>query len=279
MTKEIGDAILGKSSDSKGGISSLFGGSKSGDGKSGGSGILGTLGTVGTVAKSYGSEILSWMGEKTGSTTLSGWGASLSGAGADAATDAAAQIASDLGKGAGSASSAANSLSGVASYAMAAFNVFNSIKTGKGWGATVGSMASLIPGIGPIAGAIGSVLGGLVDSAFGSKGGPKQGGNYNAAFTSTGGVVAENMFGGYTPSELDTQMQTTVKDFQKNYTDLVKQLGGVAKDLTINLGGDLDPQGTAGNRVSAQVAIGAVGTGASDTGQAERLPEKLHRLG
>jgi hypothetical protein len=78
------------------------------------------------------------------------------------------------------------------------------------------------------------------------------------------------MFGGYTPSELDTQMQTTVKDFQKNYTDLVKQLGGVAKDLTINLGGDLDPQGTAGNRVSAQVAIGAVGTGTSDTGQAER---------
>ena len=55
----------------------------------------------------------------------------------------------------------------------------------------------------PLAGVVGSVVGGLVDSAFGSKGGPKQGGNYNAAFTSTGGVVAENMFGGYTPSELD----------------------------------------------------------------------------
>jgi tetratricopeptide (TPR) repeat protein len=122
----------------------------------------------------------------------------------------------------------------------------------------------------PLAGAIGSVVGGLVDSAFGSKGGPKTGGNYNAAFTSTGQVVEENMFGGYTPSELDSQMQSAVKGLQSDYTNLVKSLGGNVKALTINLGGDQDPEGKAGNRVSAQIAIGNVGTGMNNGGDAER---------
>ena len=225
-------------------------------------GVMGSISSMLGLAKSYGGDALSWVGNITGSDTISGWGRSLSGT--DAASDAASSIAGGLG-----GKAATTSLSSLVGYGMTAMNVFNSIKTGKGWGSTAGSVFGTVFG-GPIGSALGSVVGGLVDSAFGSKGGPKRGGNYNAAFTSTGGVVAENMFGGYTPSELDTQMQTTVKDFQKNYTDLVKQLGGVAKDLTINLGSDLDPQGTAGNRVSAQVAIGAVGTGTSDTGQAER---------
>jgi hypothetical protein len=210
------------------------------------------------------------MGEATGSSTISGFASSLqnSAGGINVANPSFVGPIQPYATAGGSPSflsyvGGGQIMAGVGT----AFNLANSLKTGKGWGSTVGSALGMWN---PIAGVVGSVVGGLVDSAFGSKGGPKTGGNYNAAFTSTGGVVAENMFGGYTPSELDTQMQTTVKDFQKNYTDLVKQLGGVAKDLTINLGGDLDPQGTAGNRVSAQVAIGAVGTGTSDTGQAER---------
>lgn len=100
----------------------------------------------------------------------------------------------------------------------------------------------------------------LINQLFGGKGGAKSGGNYNAAFV--GGMATnENFFGGYTPSQADAQLKTAVNDFYKNYTQTVKDLGGVAKDLTLNLGFDTDPAGSAGNRLSAQVAVGAVTAG------------------
>jgi hypothetical protein len=107
---------------------------------------------------------------------FSSWSPSLQGMGSGASS------------GAGSAASGASSLSTYAGYASAAYNLFNSIKTGKGWGSTIGSAAYFIPGIGPIAGTIGTLLGGLADSAFGHKGGPKTGGNANAVFDASGNV-------------------------------------------------------------------------------------------
>jgi hypothetical protein len=42
---------------------------------------------------------------------------------------------------------------------------------------------------------------------------------------------------------------------------LITALGGKKSALTINLGGDSDPKGKAGNRISAQIAVGQVGAG------------------
>ena len=101
----------------------------------------------------------------------------------------------------------------------------------------------------------------MADSAFGHKGGPKSGGNANAIYTADGQAVAREMFGGYTPNEMDAAFKTAVDGIQAQYATMVKSLGGVAKDLTINLGGDTDPKGDAGNRISAQIAVGQVGAG------------------
>ncbi len=216
---------------------------------------------------------------------LSGWSSGVSGAGNgwaglgsttpslasnSAAFDSvAAASTNSVSSGASGAASSASNLASYASYAMAAYNVFNSFKTGKGWGATIGSMASFIPGLGPIAGVVGSLVGGLIDNAFGSKGGPKSGGNANAVFDASGNVLARNMFGGYTPDQLDSSFTDQLKTLQGNYATLTKALGGTVQSLTMNLGGDQDPQGSAGNRVSAQVALGSVGVGMG-SGDAER---------
>jgi len=183
----------------------------------------------------------------------------------------AAASSNSVATGAGGVSAGSSSLSTYAGYASAAYNLFNSVKTGKGWGSTIGSAAYFIPGIGPIAGTIGTLLGGLADSAFGHKGGPKTGGNANAVFDSSGNVVAREMFGGYMPDQLDSSFSESLKTLQSNYTTLTKALGGKVQALTVNLGGDQDPQGTAGNRVSAQIALGSVGVG-MDSGDAERAP-------
>lgn len=50
---------------------------------------------------------------------------------------------------------------------------------------------------------------------------------------------------------------------------MVVALGGTAQALTINLGGDSDPKGSAGNRISAQIAVGQIGAG-MDSAAAER---------
>jgi len=156
----------------------------------------------------------------------------------------------------------------VASWATVGMDALNAFKTGEGWGKTVGSAIGtyILPGIGTT---IGSTLGGMIDDAFGGKGGPKSGGNANAIYGADGQVVAREMFGGYTPNEMDTEFKTAVDGIQAQYATMVKSLGGVAKDLTINLGGDADPQGDAGNRISAQIAVGQIGAG-MDSAAAER---------
>jgi len=156
----------------------------------------------------------------------------------------------------------------VLSWASTGIDVFNAFKTGEGWGKAAGSSIGtlILPGVGT---AVGSMLGGALDGVFGGKGGPKTGGNYNAVFTASGSVAAENMFGGYTPAEMDKQMQQAVTGLRQGYATLTAELGGQIKDLTINLGGDMDTKGTAGNRVSAQIALGSVGVGMGG-GDAER---------
>ncbi len=199
----------------------------------------GTLG-AGTVQSFAQSGVGSWFGLSDASGALTQAGADLTVAAGDFA---------DL---AGS----------VGSWVTTGIDVFNAFKTGEGWGKAAGSAIGtlILPGIGT---AIGSTLGGMLDDAFGGKGGPKTGGNYNAAFTASGAVAAENMFGGYTPAEMDKQMQQAVTGLRQGYATLTTALGGQIKDLTINLGGDIDTKGDAGNRVSAQVAVGQVGVGMS----------------
>lgn len=174
------------------------------------------------------------------------------------ASGALTQAGADLTVAAGEFADLAGSVGSIISTGV---NLFNAFETGRGWGRAIGSMAAFIPGFGPIAGVIGSTIGGMLDDAFGGKGGPKTGGNYNAAFTASGAVAAENMFGGYTPAEMDQQMQQAVTGLRQGYATLTTALGGQIKDLTINLGGDIDTKGDAGNRVSAQVAVGQVGVG------------------
>lgn len=173
------------------------------------------------------------------------------------ATGALTQAGADLVTSAGDLMDMAGS---VGSWVSVGIDAFNSFKTGNGWGKTVGGAIGtyILPGIGT---AIGSTLGGLIDSAFGSKGGPKSGGNANAIYGADGQAVAREMFGGYTPNEMDAAFKTAVDGIQAQYATMVKSLGGVAKDLTINLGGDTDPKGNAGNRISAQIAVGQVGAG------------------
>lgn len=172
------------------------------------------------------------------------------------ATGSLTQAGADLTVEVGNFADAVNTYAG---YAKAAYDVYSAFKDGEGWGAAAGSVIGAYFG-GGVGAAIGNKIGSMVDSAFSGGGGEKSGGNYNAAFVG-GMATSENFFGGYTPSQADAQLKTAVNDFYKNYTQTVKDLGGVAKDLTVNLGFDTDPAGSAGNRLSAQVAVGAVTAG------------------
>lgn len=262
-------------------------------------GLMGSAGTAAAALDGVGSFLGSGMaygansalsGFSTGlegaSAGLAGWSAGLQGsagsfAGLNNTVTSLAQnsaafnsvanaSANSVATGAGGASTAGSSLSTYAGYAASAYSLYNSLKTGQGWGSTIGSMAYFIPGIGPIAGLVGSLVGGLADSAFGHKGGPKTGGNANAVFDASGNVVARDMFGGYTPDQLDKSMRDQIGGLQSSYAKLTQALGGKVRGLTINLGGDQDPKGSAGNRVSAQIAFGSVGVGAANGGDAER---------
>lgn len=139
---------------------------------------------------------------------------------------------------------------------------------GGGLGATVGMSVG-----GPIGAAIGAVIGSVAGGIIGKGGGAKVGGNYNAVFDAQG-TVAENMFGGYTPSQADAQLKETLTTFNTQYRELAKLLGGSGKTITANLGFDTDPKGTAGSRVSAQLAVGAVGVGMGTTESERELWRK-----
>ena len=193
-------------------------------------------------------------------STVGGW------MGLSSATGGLTQAGADLVAGSSKLIDAAGSIGSLVSVGV---DAFNSIKTGQGWGKTAGSAIGtyILPGIGT---AVGSMLGGLADSAFGHKGGPKSGGNANAAYDAAGNVVAREMFGGYSPSEMDSTFRTAIDSIQSQYSSLITALGGKKSALTINLGGDSDPKGTAGNRISAQIALGNVGVGAANGGDAER---------
>lgn len=233
---------------------------------------------------SIGSDVKSIYNMLTGGVSMYG---SVSGAAASFGTSAVGQYfglstaagelttaGADLAIGAGNFADAANTYAG---YAKAAYDVFNAFKEGEGWGAAAGSAIGAFFG-GGVGAFAGSKLGGLLDSAFGGGGGEKSGGNYNAAFV--GGMATnENFFGGYTPSQADAQLKTAVNDFYKNYTQTVKDLGGVAKDLTLNLGFDTDPAGSAGNRLSAQVAVGSVTANERELWQKSVLSIVSERVG
>ncbi len=105
--------------------------------------------------------------------------------GLSSATGGLTQAGADLVAGSSKLIDAAGS---IGSWVSVGVDAFNSIKTGQGWGKTAGSAigTSILPGIGT---AVGSMLGGLADSAFGHKGGPKSGGNANAAYDAAGNVV------------------------------------------------------------------------------------------
>lgn len=163
MTKEIGDSITGLLS-GKISTSSLDGSSVSG-------GLSGILGAATTAIKGFGSDILFWAGDFTGSSVITSLSSSVKNASgvvnvANPSFVGPIQPFADAG-GSSSALSGIGTGQVVAGLGTA-FNLSNSIKTGKGWGAIGGSLGL----VNPVAGIVGSLVGGLADSAFGHKGGP-----------------------------------------------------------------------------------------------------------
>lgn len=218
-------------------------------------------------------QLINGYGNLTGSAGTAAYGAGMgltpeqAQAAAQAYADAGmTDIASSITAGQ-SAASAAASAATYAGYAMAAYNGVKAVEEGR-WGTAAGTAIGAYFG-GPIGAAIGAQVGGMVDDAFAGGGGEKGGGNYNAVYDISGKAVAENLFGGYTPDNADGEVKKAVTGFYKTYADTVRKLGGEVQDLTVNLGFDTDPAGSAGNRLSAQLAIGQIGIGAG-ANQAER---------
>ena len=143
--------------------------------------------------------------------------------------------------------------------------MFKSIETGKGWGSSAGGVAgavvgSIVPGLGTALGSVvGSTLGSFLDSAFGGGGGENVGGNFVTSWDASGKVISQEHGAGFTNSQKDKEIQTTLDGMQTVYADLVKTLGGTTKAIDFSLGYRTDPQGTSGNTIRSQVNVDGIG--------------------
>ena len=271
MTKDIGDGlkgILDSVSKPSGGGNGTGNGTSSGGAGTGSVTSMTALGTLGTLgkgaydwftggAKTAASEAASEVARELGGTAAS-----------EAASEVASELGSEVAKKA--ADKAAGETIGTtigtyATYAKVAFDVFKSIETGKGWGSSAGGVAgavvgSIVPGLGTALGSmIGSTLGSFLDSAFGSKGGENVGGNFVTSWDASGKVISQEHGAGFTNSQKDKEIQTTLDGMQTVYADLVKTLGGTTKAIDFSLGYRTDPEGTSGNTIRSQVNVDGIG--------------------
>jgi hypothetical protein len=114
-------------------------------------------------------------------------------------------------------------------------------------GSTALTMAGIGSAIGVAAPWIGAAA--LLYSIFKKpRGGPKSGG-----FAQTGLGDIERFF---TPSGADADLANLVSGFGSDYARMASAFGGKAGDYGFGLGFDTDPQGTAPNRLSAELRMG-----------------------
>ena len=187
-----------------------------------------------------------------GTASMFGMGASAAGMGGGA------DGAGGLG-GLGSLASGASSLFGLTGIgsaigAEAAAAVGNiALAMGAGTELALAAAANAIPVIGTVV-AVGYLLYNILSQA---KGGPKSGG-----FATSGGLAGINVDSDnsryYTPNQMDAAMQQAVDTIKLSYLDIIKAFGGKAGEAIFALGGDADPKGTAGNRVSAGASLNGV---------------------
>lgn len=91
------------------------------------------------------------------------------------------------------------------------------------------------------------------------RGGAKEGGSANLRFDANGNVLGTSAVPGsdngrfFTPSSRDADVNNIVKQLGTDFSATLKALGGRSSGLTIGLGFDTDPKGTAQNRISSQV--------------------------
>lgn len=120
---------------------------------------------------------------------------------------------------------------------------------------TAAAIASWVPVIGWVV-AIAAVL----YAAFGHKGGgPKVGGSFFGSFDSSGNLIGPAAAPGtdngrfFTPNQMDSDMQKFTTGFEAGYLSTFKALGGTGNPLALSLGigVDNDPRGTAQSRVSS----------------------------
>ena len=120
------------------------------------------------------------------------------------------------------------------------------------------AVAAAVPVIGWVV-AIGLVL----YSIFGGKGGgPKAGGSFQGGFDSagnfTGAGTVPNSDNGrfFTPNQSDRQLQQFVQQEGAGYYNVLHALGGKAPNsASFGIGFDVDPAGSADNRVSSRVVV------------------------
>jgi tape measure domain-containing protein len=133
-----------------------------------------------------------------------------------------------------------------------------------------GSAAAALGGAGgTVAAGLGSTLAAAlpyigvalaIASAFAKpRGGAKEGGSANLRFDANGNVLGSAAVPGsdngrfFTPSSRDSDVNNIVKQLGTDFSATLKALGGTSSGLTIGLGFDTDPKGTAQNRISSQV--------------------------
>lgn len=182
------------------------------------------LGTAGTAGASTGGVA----GVANGASTLGGIGNLLSGGGG---------LASLFGAGTGVGGAATT----FATSGLGTMLGLSETVGGVGVGLT-GAGSSLVSTLGAIPGWGWALAGGvaLLGILGKKRGGPKTGGS----FSTTG----ERLF---TPSGADSETSQLGQSALAGITDLATQLGGSSAGLSLGLGFDSDPQGTAGNRIAS----------------------------
>jgi hypothetical protein len=127
-------------------------------------------------------------------------------------------------------------------------NVLGSIGVSQGVAVGLGQMVGVALPV------IGAVL--AIASMFGSHGGPKTGGNYQASYNPLGTLTSSGNNNTVMPdSQQNSQVQTVVQGIQASYAQLTSTLGVAQQSLSIGMAWNQDPEGHAGNMYQGNVSV------------------------
>jgi hypothetical protein len=208
------------------------------------------LSVVGAVS---GNAALSSQAATIGSNTLGGYATSALSSGA---SYAGSGIASGLGYTAGFGGVGEFS----AGYTAQAAYLAGTAETASASGSVMGALGEIAAAV-PVWGWILAAIVALVAIFSKPGGGPKQGGSFFGAYDANGQFVAAGNAPGtengryYTPTGMDSTAHKYTDQIATGFYDALSRLGGTVGSASFGFGMDMDPQGSAQARLSAQAVI------------------------